>query len=135
MVPRSSHLNLHVTKLENGHIYSEIHACLYCTYFLIFSGCSKLLLIFRYIQHKTDFESLPDTRPILVPCRVSGCKCKSYNFVPKNGSQPIRCQCKHFADDHSEAASHKCLKGCGCKKFISSFTCGCGQPTHAHKVN
>ena len=88
----------------------------------------------RYIQHKTDFETLPSTRPIHIPCRVNGCKCKSYVYIPKNGSQPIRCRCKHYATDHSEATSHKCLKGCGCQEFISSFTCGCGQPTYTHKV-
>ena len=98
----------------------------------------KITVIFfaniRYKQHKTDYETLPQTRPIPVPCRVSGCKCKSYHYVPKNGTQPIRCQCKHFADDHSEVVPYKCSKGCACKKFTSSYTCGCGQPTYAHKV-
>lgn len=88
----------------------------------------------RYKQHKTDYEILPQIRPIPVPCRVSGCKCKSYHYVPKNGTQPIRCQCKHFADDHSEVVPYKCSKGCACKKFRSSYTCGCGEPTYAHKV-
>ncbi|KAJ7354751.1 hypothetical protein OS493_030528 [Desmophyllum pertusum] len=55
-------------------------------------------------------------------------------MLPKNGTQPIRCQCKHFADDHSEAIPYKCSKGCACKKFTSSYTCGCGQPTYAHKT-
>lgn len=88
----------------------------------------------RYKQHKTDYETLPQIRPIPVPCRVSGCKCKSYHYVPKNGTQPIRCQCKHFADDHSEVVPYKCSKGCACKKFRSSYTCGCGEPTYAHKT-
>ncbi|XP_020609192.1 protein FAM221A-like isoform X2 [Orbicella faveolata] len=88
----------------------------------------------RYKQHKTDYETIPETRPIPVPCRVSGCKCKSYHYVPKNSTQPIRCQCKHFADEHSEVVPYKCSKGCACKKFISSYTCGCGQPTYAHKT-
>ena len=88
----------------------------------------------RYKQHKTDFEEIPSTRPILVPCRVSGCRCKCYHYVPLNGSRPIRCTCKHFGEDHSETKPYKCLKGCLCKTFFSSFTCGCGKPTHAHKV-
>ncbi|EDO43591.1 predicted protein [Nematostella vectensis] len=87
-----------------------------------------------YVQHKTDYSSLPDTRPIPVPCKVAGCKCRHYNFVPKNGSQPIRCQCKHYTDDHSECSPHRCLKGCKCIAFKSSFTCGCGFPTHEHKT-
>ncbi|XP_068670617.1 protein FAM221A-like [Montipora foliosa] len=88
----------------------------------------------RYKQHKTDHKTLPQTRPIPVPCRASGCKCKSYHYVPKNGTQPIRCQCKHFADDHTVVAPFKCSKGCSCKAFRSSYTCGCGEPTYAHKT-
>ncbi|XP_070565706.1 protein FAM221A-like [Ptychodera flava] len=88
----------------------------------------------RYKQHKTDFDELPSERPIMVPCRVKGCKCKSYHYVPLNGSQPIRCRCKHFADDHSEIRPYKCKKGCNCVGFKSSFTCSCGQPTFAHET-
>ncbi|XP_072029624.1 protein FAM221A-like [Amphiura filiformis] len=87
----------------------------------------------RYKQHKTDFAELPSERPILLPCRVKGCRCKYYNYVPLNGSQPIRCRCKHYSDDHSADPSHTCKKGgCQCVSFKSSFTCSCGQPTYAH---
>lgn len=96
---------------------------------------SSLHSLFRYKQHKTDFVEIPSTRPILVPCRVSGCRCSSYHYVPLNGTQPIRCTCKHFADDHSESKPYKCLKGCTCKKFWSAFTCSCGNPAHSHKVS
>ncbi|XP_005997171.1 protein FAM221A [Latimeria chalumnae] len=88
----------------------------------------------RYKQHKTDFEEIPNERPVPVPCRVKGCQCKSYLYVPLNGSQPIRCRCKHFADEHSEARGHKCKKCSTCTGFHSSFTCGCGQPTFAHEM-
>ena len=91
--------------------------------------------LYRYKQHKTDFEDIPSTRPIHLPCRVSGCHCSSYHYVPLNGTQPIRCTCKHFADDHSEKKPYKCLKGCPCKKFWSAFTCSCGNPAHSHKVS
>ena len=103
--------------------------------------CTCIWLMFfiyptlRYKQHKTDYETLPQTRPVPVPCRASGCKCKSYHYVPKNGTQPIRCQCKHFADEHLEVVPYKCTKGCTCKAFRSSYTCGCGEPTYAHKVH
>ncbi|XP_071478446.1 protein FAM221A-like [Diadema antillarum] len=87
----------------------------------------------RYKQHKTDFEELPSERPILLPCKVKGCKCSAFNYVPLNGSQPIRCRCKHFTDDHSADKHHGCQKaGCQCVSFRSSFTCSCGQPTYAH---
>ncbi|XP_069585957.1 protein FAM221A isoform X5 [Ranitomeya imitator] len=101
----------------------------------------------RYKQHKTDFKELPKDRPILLPCKVSKCPCKSYHYAPLNGSQPIRCRCKHFADDHSVTGSYNCTK-CksdslhrvtmitticsNCSGFHSSFTCGCSQPAYAH---
>uniref|UniRef100_A0A8C2VDN9 Protein FAM221A n=2 Tax=Chinchilla lanigera TaxID=34839 RepID=A0A8C2VDN9_CHILA len=47
----------------------------------------------RYKQHKTDFETIPQQRPIALPCRVSGCPCRAYHYVPLNGTQPIRCRC------------------------------------------
>ncbi|XP_041899969.1 protein FAM221A isoform X2 [Corvus kubaryi] len=62
----------------------------------------------RYKQHKTDYEVLPKERPICVPCRVKRCPCQSYQFVPLNGTQPIRCRCKHFADQHSAAPGFPC---------------------------
>ncbi|XP_058877830.1 protein FAM221A isoform X4 [Acipenser ruthenus] len=88
----------------------------------------------RYKQHKTDFKEIPEGRPILLPCRVRGCLCKSYHFVPLNGSQPVRCRCKHLADEHSETGQFKCKKCSTCSGFHSPFTCGCGQPTFAHEM-
>ncbi|XP_052805161.1 protein FAM221A-like [Mya arenaria] len=89
----------------------------------------------RYHQHKTDFEKIPTERPILLPCKVKGCGCLSYHFVPKVGTQPIRCSCKHFSTDHSAVPPHKCKTGsCKCGGFTSSYTCGCGQPYFAHSM-
>ncbi|KAB0397672.1 hypothetical protein E2I00_002855, partial [Balaenoptera physalus] len=76
----------------------------------------------RYKQHKTDFETIPQQRPISLPCQVTGCPCRAYLYVPLNGMQPIRCRCKHFADQHSSK----------CSGFHSCFTCACGQPAYAH---
>lgn len=89
----------------------------------------------KYIQHKTDFEKIPSERPILLPCKIKGCGCHSYHYVPLNGSQPIRCKCKHFTDEHSTVSPHKCKNGgCKCSGFTSSFNCGCGQPYDAHTM-
>ncbi|KAM5189535.1 protein FAM221A isoform 5-T5 [Callospermophilus lateralis] len=86
----------------------------------------------RYKQHKTDFETIPQQRPIDLPCRVTGCQCRAYLFVPLNGTQPIRCRCKHFADQHSPAPGFTCNACSKCSGFHSSFTCACGQPAYAH---
>lgn len=71
-------------------------------YFVKFRPHTNYLEYFRYKQHKTDFEVIPTDRPILLPCKQKGCKCVSYNYVPMNGSQPIRCTCKHTSEEHFE---------------------------------
>ncbi|VCW96628.1 unnamed protein product [Gulo gulo] len=86
----------------------------------------------RYKQHKTDFETIPQQRPISLPCRVSRCGCRAYLYVPLNGTQPIRCRCKHFADQHSAAPGFLCNACSKCSGFHSCFTCACGQPAYAH---
>ena len=70
-----------------------------------------LISLNRYRGHKTDFEKIPSERPILLPCNVKGCGCRSYSYMPKMGSQPIRCKCKHFSDDHAVRSPHKCKNG------------------------
>lgn len=89
----------------------------------------------RFRQHKTDFEKIPSERPILLPCKVKGCGCRSYHYVPQNGTQPIRCTCKHYSEDHTAVVPHKCKTAkCTCAGFSSSYTCGCGQPYYAHET-
>lgn len=66
--------------------------------------------MFRYKQHKTDFEVVPSERPLALPCGVIGCNCPAYQYVPKVGSNPVRCRCKHLPQDHSFAAGHLCNK-------------------------
>ncbi|XP_068406099.1 protein FAM221A isoform X2 [Eschrichtius robustus] len=86
----------------------------------------------RYKQHKTDFETIPQQRPISLPCQVTGCPCRAYLYVPLNGMQPIRCRCKHFADQHSAGPGFMCNACSKCSGFHSCFTCACGQPAYAH---
>ncbi|XP_062956336.1 protein FAM221A isoform X4 [Cynocephalus volans] len=86
----------------------------------------------RYKQHKTDFETIPQQRPIDLPCRVTGCPCRAYHYVPLNGTQPIRCRCKHFADQHSAAPGFLCNACSKCSGFHSPFSCACGQPAYTH---
>ncbi|XP_063266543.1 protein FAM221A isoform X1 [Prinia subflava] len=88
----------------------------------------------RYKQHKTDYEVLPQERPIRVPCRVKGCPCQSFQFVPPNGTRPVRCRCKHFPEQHSAAPGLPCTSCSKCSGFHSCFTCACGQPAYAHET-
>ncbi|XP_033740780.1 protein FAM221A-like [Pecten maximus] len=89
----------------------------------------------KYSSHKTDFENIPEDRPILLPCKVKGCGCVTYHYVPRNGSMALRCTCKHFSDDHSSKQPYKCKTGgCKCAGFKSSYTCGCGEPYNTHQM-
>ncbi|XP_077631475.1 protein FAM221A isoform X4 [Crocuta crocuta] len=74
----------------------------------------------RYKQHKTDFETIPQQRPISLPCRVTGCQCRAYLYVPLNGAQPIRCRCKHFADQHRAAPGFMCNACTPSVEFLDS---------------
>ncbi len=65
----------------------------------------------RFKNHQTDFKELPKNRPIPLPCKEAGCPCSSFQYVPKNGSQSIRCGCKHATDEHKPSKPFNCLKG------------------------
>lgn len=90
----------------------------------------------RYKQHQTDFAVIPDDQPIFLPCQVKGCRCASYHYVPLMGSSPIRCSCKHLANEHSEAKPFQCKKSIcqNCSGFKSSYTCGCGETYMQHRM-
>uniref|UniRef100_A0A3P9MZJ8 Protein FAM221A n=1 Tax=Poecilia reticulata TaxID=8081 RepID=A0A3P9MZJ8_POERE len=88
----------------------------------------------RYKQHQTEFEVIPSERPIALQCKVSGCRCSSYNYIPQPGCAMVRCKCKHLPQDHSEAAGHLCKKCKVCSGFQSPYTCGCGRPSFEHRT-
>ena len=90
----------------------------------------------RYKQHRTDFAVIPTNRPILLPCQVKGCRCASYHYVPLAGGGPIRCNCKHQPDEHSEVRPYLCQKAAcqKCTGFKSSYTCGCGKTYNQHQM-
>uniref|UniRef100_A0A668VHE8 Protein FAM221A n=1 Tax=Oreochromis aureus TaxID=47969 RepID=A0A668VHE8_OREAU len=88
----------------------------------------------RYKQHKTDWEVVPSERPLALPCRVKGCCCPAYEYVPRLGPNPVRCRCKHLPQHHSEAAGHLCKSCNSCSGFQSPYTCGCGQPSSEHQT-
>ncbi|XP_047137338.1 protein FAM221A isoform X1 [Hydra vulgaris] len=89
----------------------------------------------RYKQHITDFINLPSTRPIKIPCNALGCGCKAYFYVPPNGTQLLRCKCKHSTNEHSNSGKKKCVKvGCLCQQFCTAYSCGCGMGADKHKM-
>ncbi|XP_028285132.1 protein FAM221A isoform X1 [Parambassis ranga] len=95
---------------------------------------SQCFCAHRYKQHKADCEVVPSERPLALPCRVKGCFCTAYQYVPRFGPNPVRCRCKHLPEDHSEATGHLCKTCSSCSGFQSTYTCGCGQPSSAHQT-
>ena len=86
----------------------------------------------RYKQHKTDFDG-PVTSTSELTCKVKNCHCSGFKYVPKNGTQPLRCHCKHVATDHNERKPYLCnYMGCKCTGFKTSYRCGCGYPASDH---
>ena len=71
-------------------------------------------------------------------CRVDGCRCTCFSYVPGRGSSHIRCGCKHIHEDHrtSDGRSAPCSHaGCGCSGFHSDWKCGsCGDGYDAHRT-
>ncbi|XP_034561184.1 protein FAM221A [Notolabrus celidotus] len=88
----------------------------------------------RYKQHKTDFELVSSEHPLALPCQASGCRCVTFQYVPRIGPNPVRCRCKHLPEDHSEAAGLLCKKCSSCPGYQSPYTCGCGKPSFAHRT-
>ncbi|KAM4539072.1 protein FAM221A [Odontesthes bonariensis] len=88
----------------------------------------------RYKEHKTEWEVVPFERPLVLPCKVRGCHCSAFHYVPRLGPNPVRCRCKHLPQDHSEVMGHFCKMCTSCSGFRSPYTCGCGQPCSAHQT-
>ena len=57
---------------------------------------SQCFCTHRYRQHATDNW---ETRE--VHCKVAGCECRVFEYLPIRGSQEARCHCKHAHDQHS----------------------------------
>ena len=57
---------------------------------------SQCFCTHRFRQHATDnWESRE------VHCKVAGCDCRMFDYLPIRGSQEARCHCKHVHDQHN----------------------------------
>ena len=72
-------------------------------------------------------------------CRVPGCRCKHFGYVPGRGSRYLRCSCKHEVDDHRDTSGRgvACRRGCGCMGFHNDgWRCGvCGKTYDEHVLD
>lgn len=81
----------------------------------------------RYNEHDWGaFESRE------VRCKMPGCACRCYNYVPVRGSQDLVCsKCSASFTEHR--ADHKCPRGDA--MFASSYTCSCTGSYQTHHTS
>ncbi|CEM30336.1 unnamed protein product [Vitrella brassicaformis CCMP3155] len=95
----------------------------------IIGPSSKCFCGHRYRDHAW-FE----TETKKVSCRMQGCRCLMFSYIPIHGSQDLKCRCKHSYEVH-DARTKKCTQpSCSCSGFISRFTCGCGSSYENHET-
>ena len=68
-----------------------------------------------------------------VGCRVQGCSCACFAYLPMRGSTVARCGCKHELDDHAMSRGGKCCK-CSCTAYAPPQRCDCGMSLHQHST-
>ncbi|KRX05369.1 hypothetical protein PPERSA_00670 [Pseudocohnilembus persalinus] len=88
---------------------------------------SKCYCDHRYKEH--DYVS-PQGK--MIKCKMNGCKCKCFSYIPLFGSQDMKCVCKHSYSQH-DPNSKKCKCG-GCQYFTSTWSCQCGQKLNQHET-
>ncbi len=66
-----------------------------------------------------------------VGCRVPGCACACFSYVPMRGSYAARCTCKHELDDHRLGL--KCSR-CSCAGYAPPQRCDCGLAHAQHST-
>lgn len=84
--------------------------------------------------HQYKAHRWMDTEKRLVGCRVPGCRCPCFRYIPGRGSRYLRCSCKHEVEDHRDASGRpsRCTK-CACTGFHNSgWRCACGEMFDDH---
>jgi hypothetical protein len=66
-----------------------------------------------------------------VGCRVPGCPCRCYSYVPMRGSCAARCVCKHELEQHRLGG--RCCK-CSCALYAPPQRCDCGMSHQQHST-
>jgi hypothetical protein len=66
-----------------------------------------------------------------VGCRVPGCPCRCYSYLPMRGSCAARCVCKHELEQHRLGGG--CCK-CSCAHYATPQRCDCGMSYEQHST-
>lgn len=105
-----------------------------------------------FCDHLLDEHDNYNGKSVVVPCRVPGCKCKAYSWIPnrpedigefwfqrRRNFDPTqwraKCRCKHTHDKHDPVYRRCQVPGCGCGQFNSDFLCAaCDRHWEAHET-
>ena len=77
-----------------------------------------------FCNHSYSSHAWYETETKRVRCRVEGCRCTCFSYVPGRGATHIRCGCKHEHHEHRTARGTptKCQHpGCDCTGFHSNW--------------
>ena len=77
-----------------------------------------------FCTHSYSSHAWYETGSKKVKCRVDGCSCECFSYVPGRGSTHLRCGCKHEHHEHRTARGTptKCQHpGCDCTGFHSNW--------------
>jgi len=89
-----------------------------------------------FCNHSYSSHAWFETSSKRVRCRVDGCRCECFSYVPGRGSTHLHCGCKHTHEEHrsSDGRPTRCHHaGCGCEGFHSTWRCGsCEETYDAH---
>ncbi|KAL1530652.1 hypothetical protein AB1Y20_001552 [Prymnesium parvum] len=91
-----------------------------------------------FCTHSYSSHAWYETASKRIRCRVEGCGCECFAYVPGRGSSHLRCACKHTHHEHRTAGGRAgpcraCAPG-GCAGFHSDWRCGCGETYDAHRT-
>jgi hypothetical protein len=87
-----------------------------------------------FCTHSYSSHAWYETTSKRVKCRVDGCRCTCFSYVPGRGATHIRCACKHEHHEHrsSDGRSVPCHHpGCGCPGFNSTWRCAAATSDRA----
>lgn len=93
-----------------------------------------------FCDHPLEEHDQYNGKSVRVPCKVAGCTCKAYNWVPnrpedigefwhqrRRNFDPTKwrakCKCKHTHDFHDPNSRRCKVSGCPCSQFYSDFLC------------
>ena len=88
-----------------------------------------------FCGHSYSSHAWYETDTKRVGCRVEGCRCECFKYVPGRGSTHIRCGCKHGHAEHSSQGRPGGCRSCACDHFHSDWRCDCGATYDEHSMS